>query len=112
MTTRLHVDAELTLTHGENIIAVWSEDDLVVVNAPSLAALRHTRSLLDALPMGLLEGERLPDVTPPVELRVRHAPVALVGPDIEGTPGVRRLFGVDAALRPRGVLVAAVRALG
>jgi hypothetical protein len=112
VTARLHVDAELRLRHDGDTFAVWSEDDRLVVNAPSLSALRQARPLLEHVPPGALTGDRLPDEPPPVELRVRHAPVARTGPDVSPTPGTRRLVGLAAAVDPRGVLAAAIRALG
>lgn len=109
---RLSIDAELQLRRGETTFDVWTEHDLVVCNAPSLSALRKLRSVQQALPPWLLDGGGLTDEPPPMELRVRHAPVARLGPAVDGTPGVERLTGFDASVDPRGLLAAAVRALG
>ena len=112
MTGQLHVDADLRLQRGDDAFDVWSEGSLVVVNAPSLAALVRARSLtaaVDRLPVGT---QSLPDDPPSVELRVRHAPVARFDPDQPGTPGIDALVGVDARVAPKGLLTAAIRAFG
>jgi hypothetical protein len=112
VTGRIQVEADLTLERGEDTFTVWTEGETVVVNAPSLSALRHADPLVTAVPTGVLDGRALPDRTPPIELRVRHATVGQVGPEVTPTPGVERLAGVPARVVPRGVLAAAIRALG
>lgn len=116
----LSVDAELVVERGGRTFRVWSEDDRVVVDAPSLAALRSLASLRDVLAAGAVPvGDpaldpdgALADAGITVEVQVRRAPVARVGAGVTGDPLGRRLTGVDAAVDPRGVLVAGVRALG
>lgn len=109
---QLSIDAELELQRGEATFDVWTEGDLVVCNAPSLSALRKLRSVQQVLPPWLLDSGGLPDEPPPMELRIRYAPVARLGSGVVGTPGVERLTGFDAAVDVRGLLAAAVRALG
>ncbi|PSP63331.1 hypothetical protein BRC79_11420 [Halobacteriales archaeon QH_8_67_27] len=114
MTDRpLSVDAELVVERGDRTFRVWDEDGRLVVDAPSLTALRALDSLRDALPVGALApDDRLADAGLTVEMQVRRATVATVGAGVSGdTPG-RRLTGLDAAVDLRGVAVAAVRALG
>lgn len=108
---RLHLDAELTLTRDGATFDVWTEGDTLVLNAPSLAALRHVRAVERTLATVGLSGP-LPDHAPPVDLRVRHATVGRFGEGVSPTPGVARVLGVGGRLSPRGVLAAAVRALG
>lgn len=97
----LSIDASLAF-EGEHTFDVWTENGRLVVNAPSLWSLRELRSLLAALPVDPLELS-----AGPVELRVRRATVARSG---DGAFG--RLAGVGVVPDWRGVLVAAVRALG
>lgn len=112
MTESLSVEADLDLTVGGHRCAVWTADDLVVVNAPSLAAARELLAGVDALPIpqARIAGE-LTDVAVAVEVRVRHAPVARLGSGVDPSPLAERA-GYDAAVSPRGVLVAAWRWLG
>lgn len=113
MTTRtLSVDAELVVERGGRTFRVWSEDDRLVVNAPSLTALDALEDLRSALPAGLAPGESLAAAGVTVDVRVRRATVATVGAGVEGGRLGRRLTGFDAAIDPRGVAAAAVRALG
>ncbi|MFB6217649.1 MAG: hypothetical protein ABEH77_00470 [Halobacteriaceae archaeon] len=103
------IDAELAL-EGEHAFDVWTEDDTLVVNAPSLWSLRELQSLAAALPV---DPRGAPPV--PVEVRVRRATVARAGRADDGVPtksAFARLAGVPAAPDWRGVLVAAARALG
>jgi len=62
--------------------------------------------------MGVLDGSALPDRTPPVEVRVRHATVGRLAPGTDATAVAEAIVGLPVAVRPRGVLAAAVRALG
>ena len=114
MTDRpLSVDAELVVERGDRTFRVWDEDGRLVVDAPSLTALRALDSLRDALPVGALASDdRLADAGLAVEVQVRRATVATVGAGVRGDSLGRRLTGLDAAVDLRGVAVAAVRALG
>jgi hypothetical protein len=107
----LSVDVDLAVTVEGRECAVWNEDDLIVVNAPSLWTARRLLGGVDALP---LDQHRLvaelvrADLV--VEVRVRHAPVARLGADV--TPSrLADSLGYDAAVAPRGLAVAAWRAL-
>jgi hypothetical protein len=109
----LSVDAELVVERGDRTFRVWDEDGRLVVDAPSLTALRALDSLRDALPVGALASDdRLADAGLAVEVQVRRATVATVGAGVRGDSLGRRLTGLDAAVDLRGVAVAAVRALG
>ncbi|WP_123538710.1 hypothetical protein [Halosimplex salinum] len=109
----LSVDAELVVEGGSRTFRVWSEDNRIVVDAPSVSALRAIESIRAALPTDALDpGERLADAGLTVELQVRRSPVATVGAGVTGDPLVSRLTGLDAAVDWRGVATAAVRALG
>lgn len=114
MTRSLRVDADLVLAHDGDRVDVWTEDgsdgSLVVVNAPSFAAVRALRRTLATLPAtpGTV-GERLADVDLTVEVRVRHARVARVGAGVSGGPVATRLAGGAAAVDWSGVAAAVVR---
>ncbi|PSQ26532.1 hypothetical protein BRD06_06065 [Halobacteriales archaeon QS_9_67_15] len=114
MTDRpLSVDAELVVERGDRTFRVWDEDGRLVVEAPSLTALRALDSLRDALPVGsLASDDRLADAGLTVEMQVRRATVATVGAGVRGDSLSRRLTGLDAAVDLRGIAVAAVRTLG
>lgn len=107
----LSVDVDLAVTIDGQECAVWNEGDRIVVNAPSLSTARALLDGVDALPLEQhrLVGE-LVRADLAVEVRVRHAPVARLGADV--TPSrVADLLGYDAAVLPRGLAVAAWRAL-
>jgi len=108
----LSVEADLDVTVDGHRCRVWTDDGTVVVNAPSLSAARDLLAGVEALPLdqSRLAGE-LADAALTVEVRVRHAPVARVGAGVEQSP-LAELAGYEAALSPRGVLVAAWRRLG
>lgn len=112
MTEALSVEATLDVTVEGRRCAVWTEDDLVVVNAPSLSTARDLLSGVEALPVSpaRLTGE-LTDAAVTVEVRVRHAPVARLGSGVDPSP-LGELAGYEADLSPRGVAVAAWRWLG
>ncbi len=113
---RLDVDAELVVERDGDRFRLWSEDDggRLVLDAPSLAALRGLDDLESALPSAVtasIPGE-LSAAGLTVEIQVRRATVARTGAGVTGGPLGRRLTGLDVALVPAGVLTAAVRALG
>ncbi|MEF8851710.1 MAG: hypothetical protein V5A44_07095 [Haloarculaceae archaeon] len=112
MTEALSVEADLDVTVDGRRCAVWTEDGVVVVNAPSLATARELLAGVDALPVSQrrVAGE-LADATVTAEVRVRHAPVARLGSGVDPSP-LAELAGYEAALSSRGVLVAAWRWLG
>jgi len=103
----VHVDADLRLTREGSVFDVWTEDGNLVVNAPSFrAAVAAARTL----PPGLADAVgALADRELTVELRVRHATVAVFRPEAGRS---RLLAGLPGRLRTRGVLGAAARWLG
>lgn len=111
MTRRLSVDAELVVERDGRTYRVWSEDDRLVVDAPSLAALRALGDLRAALPLETI-GPGLAAAGLAVDVQVRRATVARVGDGVRDDPLGRWLTGTDAAVDPGGVLAAAVRAFG
>jgi hypothetical protein len=112
VTGSLSVAADLDITIDGRRCSVWTEDSIVVVNAPSLSAARTLLAGVDALPVTQrrVAGE-LTDAAVTVEVRVRHAPIARLGSDVE-PPSLAQLAGYEADLSPWGVLVAARRWLG
>jgi len=114
VTRSLRVDADLVLEHDGDRVDVWTEDggdgSIVVVNAPSLAAMRALRGTLATLPeTPETAGRRLAAVDLTVEVRVRHARVARVGGGVRGGPVATRLAGDAAAVDWSGVATAVVR---
>lgn len=107
-THQLSIDAQLRLRRGSARFDVWSEDELLVCNAPSLTSLRDLWGAFETV-----SSETLPahPTRPPIELRVRHAPVLRIDPSLDPSR-VGRWLGVQGRLRPRGVLAACIRALG
>jgi len=103
----LDVDADLTLAVDDETVSIRGYGDLVVVAAPSLAAVRtlaRSRPLLDDL--HLLDHLHDADVT--VDVRVRGRSVARVGPGVDPGP-LSRALGVDPArVSPGGLLLAAL----
>lgn len=107
----LAVDANLDVTIGEDRCAVWDEDGRLVVNAPTFAAARSLLDGVDAIPGGQQRlTEELSRAALTVEVRVRHAPVARIGPDVRPS-SLADVLGYDAEFSPRGVATAAWRAL-
>lgn len=109
---RLGVDAELVLERDGRTYRVWSEPGRLVVEAPSLAALRALDDLRSALPLGPSADRALARAGLTVHLQVRRAPVARVGAGVPGDALGRWLTGTNAAVDPVGVATAALRALG
>jgi hypothetical protein len=109
--TELDVDADLTVAVDGEGVAVRGYGDRVVVEAPSLAALRSVGDVLADLPAGgrgaLSEVLGRADVT--VDVRVRGLSVARLGPDVRAGP-LSRLAGVaPARVSLGGVVLAALR---
>jgi hypothetical protein len=108
----LAVEADLDVTVDGHACTVWTEDGTVVVEAPSLTAAWSLLSGVDALPVdpNRLAGG-LASVSLAVRVQVRRATVARLGSGAEPSELAREL-GYDADISPRGVAVAAWRALG
>mgnify|MGYP000465865347 CR=1 FL=1 len=108
----LSVDADLDLAVDGAECRVWSQDDRVLVEAPSLSAARSLLSGVDALPVDQrrIAGE-LTDAGLTVEVRVRRATVARLGTGVQPSFVAERA-GYDADVSLWGVAVAAWRALG
>lgn len=107
----LTVDASLTAEQDDDRFDVWTEDGVVVCNAPSLSALRSLDSIRETLPIPVPPETALADLGVTVELRVRHARVARIGAGVDQN-SLGRLAGVEADVSVRGVAAAAVRTLG
>lgn len=101
---RLAVEADLDVTVGDRGVRVAGYGDLLVVDAPSFAALRALRRGADALP-------RVPtavaDVGPTVDVRVRGVSVARIDPGTDPGP-VARLVGTAPARPSLGGVVRAL----
>jgi len=113
VTPGLSVDVELVVEREGHQFRVWSEDDLLVVGAPSLSALRALDDFSSVLPVETdTLGSGLATAGLTVEVRARHTPVARLGAGVVGGPVGRWLTGTDATVDPAGLVTAAVRALG
>jgi len=98
----LDVVADLTVDVGDATVSVRGYGDLVVVSAPSFAAVRA----LAAAPGVLVDRLTTADVT--VDLRVRGRSVARAGPGHEPGPLSRTLGVAPARVSPGGLLLAAL----
>lgn len=128
MSRSLDIAADLSLTHDGEEIAVWDDDDHLVVDAPSFTAVRAltrtaTSAPTPALGLSGMSDSPSGDVDAvldsydlSVEVRVRYATVARLGGDAVATGWRRRLaervFGVPAGVRIRGCVVAMARRVG
>lgn len=103
---RLAVEADLAVTVEGHEIGVAGYGDLVVVEAPSLRAVRALGRGLDALP-------RPPDgfagAPPTVDVRVRGVSVARIDPGVAPGPLARLLGTAPARPSLGGVLRALLR---
>jgi len=107
----LSVEVDLDVHVEGKRCAVWDEGDKVVINAPSLGVARSLLSGVETLPVPrqlLVDG--LGATSLAVELRVRHAPVASLGVDVEPSR-LAALAGYDADVSLRGLAVAGWRRL-
>ena len=116
MSSTLSIDVSLELETGDTSFSVWSEDDRVVLNAPSLRSLSQLNSLLERIRS--LFGPAVPSdrdpssMVPPLELQVRRAPVAR----LDGLPADSSIQSIaradDVTVLPIGILKATLRSLG
>jgi hypothetical protein len=91
----LDVDADLTLTVDGAAVSIRGYGDLVVVSAPSLAALR-TLARTGASHLGTERLDRLRDADVTLDVRVRGRSVARLGAGVDPGP-LSRALGVDPA---------------
>ncbi|MFB6281358.1 MAG: hypothetical protein ABEH40_05020 [Haloferacaceae archaeon] len=107
-TDRLAVEAALDATVAGHDLRIEGYGDLIVVEAPSLRALRDVRGSLGAAPR---PPDRLVGALPPVDVRVRGASVARIDPDADPGPiggTLARLLGVSPARPSLGGVVRAL----
>lgn len=105
----LSVDVDLEVTVDGSRCSVWNENELIVVNAPTLAAARALLSGVETLPLAQrrLVG-RLSKADLTIEIRVRHVPIARVGAGVEPSR-LAATAGYDADLSLGAIAVAAWR---
>ena len=106
------LDAELRLTHEGEELSVWTEDEQLIVDAPSFSAAQAAGSLLDSPGVEtdmITTGLGVVDLT--IEVRIRAATVARIDPDARGGVFGRLLFGEGASLAPTGAISALFRGL-
>jgi hypothetical protein len=107
----ISVDVSLAVTVDGYECSVWTEDDAVVVNVPSLSAVRALLDSADAVPLTTSRlGSDLARADLVVELRVRHAPVARFGTGVVPSR-LADLAGYDVAVSLRGLATGVWRAL-
>lgn len=105
----LSVDVDLDVTVDGAECTVWSEDDLIILNAPTLSAARALLSGIEALPLAQSRlAEQLSEADLTVEVRVRYAPVARVGSGVVPSR-IAAAAGYEADLSLGGLGVAAWR---
>ena len=103
------VEADLALTIDGDECAVWSEQDALVVNVPTVSAARHLLSGAQQLPASLdTLLPRLERAGLTVELRLQHAPVARFGADVDQSR-LAALAGYDGQFSLRGFAVGVYR---
>jgi hypothetical protein len=91
----LDIDADLTLAVAEGTVTIRGYGDLVVVGAPSLAAVR-TLARTGAPPLDARLLERLRDADVTLDVRVRGRSVARAGAGVDTGP-LARVLGVAPA---------------
>jgi hypothetical protein len=102
----LDVDADLALTVGDGTVTIRGYGALVVVSAPSLAAVRTlVRTGAPPLDRRLLDRLRDADVT--LDVRVRGRSVARIGSDVDAGPLSRAVGVAPARISLGGLLLAA-----
>jgi hypothetical protein len=111
VTRELSVEADLTLTVPAGEIRVRGYGDVVVVEAPSLAAARDLFDGTATLPLDRLTGE-IESAAVDIDIRVRGRSVARIGPDVSPGPLSRAVGAAPARISVGGAILAALRALG
>ncbi|MFB6303168.1 MAG: hypothetical protein ABEH78_09955 [Haloferacaceae archaeon] len=106
---RLAVEADLDVTVEGHRIHVAGYGDLVVVDAPSFAAVRALREGVDALPLPSVRAATGPanEGEPTVDVRVRGVSVARIGPGVDPGP-LAALLGTAPARPSFGGVVRAL----
>lgn len=108
MTRELSVEADLTLTVPAGDVRIRGYGDLLVVEAPSLAAARDLFEGTATLPLDRLTGG-IEDAAVDVDVRVRGRSVARLGPGVEAGPLSRLAGAAPARISVGGVVLAALR---
>ena len=111
------IDAELTLSHGDTTFSIWSEDNRLIINAPSVRSLRMLDRLLTTVETLVDPASTVRSVLhtagPTVEIQVRRAPIARSNDTAETPSSVTAihttLAGHPFLIFPRGLCEAAIR---
>lgn len=110
MTRELSIEADLTLTVPAGDVRIRGYGDLIVVEAPSLAAARDLFDGTATLPLDRLTGG-IDDAAVDVDVRVRGRSVARVGPGVDPGPLSRLVGAAPARVSGGGVVLAALRTI-
>lgn len=102
----LSVEADLTATVDGQEVEIDGYGDRVVVSFPTFAAARRAREGLETLPVPFDSFEAAAEAGVDVDVRVRGASVARLGPGVRAGP-ISRLVGAAPA---RVSLVGVLRA--
>jgi hypothetical protein len=105
----LDIDADLTLTVGDETVSIRGYGDLVVVTAPSLSVLRTLVRKGEPLVDRLSPFDHLDDADVTVDVRVRGRSVARAGPGFEPGALSRALGVAPARASLGGLLLTALR---
>lgn len=105
------VEADLDVTVAGETVGVEGHGDLVVIDAPSFAALRALRRGVGRLPPAVAPG-RAADAGVTVDLRVRGVSVARIDPDADAGRLAVALGVAPARPSLGGLLRALLRAVG
>lgn len=107
MARLLSVEADLTATVDGQAVEIDGYGDRVVLSFPTVAAARRARESIDALPVPFDSLAAAAEVGVDVDIRIRGASVARLGPDVRAGP-LSKLVGAAPA---RVSLVGLLRAL-
>ncbi|MFB6167439.1 MAG: hypothetical protein ABEJ43_01175 [Haloferacaceae archaeon] len=103
----LSVEADLTATVDGQEVRVEGYGDRVIVSFPTFAAARRARETVDELPVPFDSLDAAAEAGIDVDVRIRGASVARLGPGVRAGP-LSRLVGAAPA---RVSVVGALRAL-
>ncbi|WP_138005199.1 hypothetical protein [Halalkalirubrum salinum] len=116
MSPTLSIDVSLELETDGTSFSIWSEDNRIILNAPSFRSLSRLRTALDRLRPLFVQavppGRDPAAVLPPIELQVRRAPIVR----LNGLPADSALRSVirdeNVTVLPIGIFKATLRRLG
>jgi hypothetical protein len=100
----LSVEADLTATVDGQDVRVEGYGDRVVISFPTFAAARRARETMEALPVPFDSFEAAAEAGVDVDVRVRDASVARLGPGVRAGPLSRLVGAAPARVSVVGIL--------